>query len=100
MTTPVEKGRSPLDLIAEAGRLALADAGAPGLAAKIDTLAMLRLFSATSHRFATKLATSPNLPKSVAQRLGIDAAHHLYTWHGGTLRWEERRVGKTWGRTR
>src|SRR3546814_1197873 len=85
MTTPVEKGRSPFDLIAEAGRLALADTGAPGMAAKIDTLAMLRLFADTSHRFATKLGTSTNPPKSVAKRLGIDAAHYLYTWNGGNM---------------
>ena len=85
MTTPVEQGRSPFDLIAEAGRLALADAGAPGLAARIDTLAMLRLFADTSHRFATKLGTSTNPPKSVAKRLGIDASRDLYTWNGGNM---------------
>src|SRR3546814_4567662 len=69
MTTPVEKGRSPFDLIAEAGRLALADAGAPGLAAKIDTLAMLRLFADTSHRFATKLGTRSEEHTSELQSL-------------------------------
>src|SRR3546814_16956729 len=55
------------------------------MAAKIDTLAMLRLFADTSHRFATKLGTSANPPKSVAKRLGIDAAHYLYTWSGGNM---------------
>ncbi len=84
-TTPVERGRSPFDLIAEAGRLALADAGAPGLADRIDTVAMLRLFSDTSHRFATKLGSSTNPPKSVAQRLGIDAGRYIYTWNGGNM---------------
>src|SRR3546814_11072264 len=74
MTTPVEKGRSPFDLIAEAGRLALAHAGAPGLAAKIDTLAMLRLFADTSHRFAPNLGTSAHPPKRLAERPGPDPA--------------------------
>jgi acetyl-CoA C-acetyltransferase len=46
LTTPIAAGRSPFDLIAEAGRLALADAGAAGLAGAIDTVAMLWLFSA------------------------------------------------------
>jgi hypothetical protein len=47
LTTPVEARRSPMDLIAQAGRQALADAGAPGLAGAIDTVAVLRLFSDT-----------------------------------------------------
>src|SRR3546814_19036128 len=37
MNTPVEKGRSPLALLAPAGRLAPADAGAPAHAAKNPT---------------------------------------------------------------
>ncbi len=85
LSTPVEAGRSPFDLVAGAGRLALADAVAPGLVAAIDTVAMLRLFSDTSHRFATRLGTSTNPPKSVATRLGIKAARHLYTWNGGNM---------------
>src|SRR3546814_12078047 len=78
MTTPVEKGSSPFDLIAEAGRLALADAGAPGLAAKLDTLAMLRLFAATSPRFARYLGTSATTSKSVEKAAGQRAAPHLH----------------------
>src|SRR5215470_8842587 len=78
LATPAERGRSPFDLIAQAARLALADAGAPGLAGAIDTVATLRLFSDTSHRFATKLGTSTNPPKSVAGRLGIRAARYIY----------------------
>lgn len=85
LATPVERGRSPFDLIAEAGRLALADAAAPGLAQAIDTVAMLRLFSDTSHRFATKLGTSRNPPKSVARRLGLSPARCVYTWNGGNM---------------
>jgi acetyl-CoA C-acetyltransferase len=85
LSTPVEAGRSPLDLMAEAGAAALADAGAPGLLECIDTVATLRLFSDTSHRFATKLGNSTNPPKSVANRLGIHAARHIYTWNGGNM---------------
>ena len=69
LTTPIEAGRSPFDLMAQAAKLALADAGAPGLLEAIDTVAALRLFSDTSHRFATRLSSSTNPPKSVADRL-------------------------------
>lgn len=85
LTTPIEQGRSPFDLIAQAARLALEDAGAPGLAQAIDTVAMLRLFADTSHRFATKLGSSSNPPMSVARRLGLAPARCIYTWNGGNM---------------
>jgi acetyl-CoA C-acetyltransferase len=85
LTTPVEAARSPYDLIAEAGRRALNDAGPHGLVEAIDTVAMLRLFSDTSHRFRTKLGASSNPPKSIARRLGIAARRHIYTWNGGNM---------------
>ena len=85
MNSPIEKGRSPFDIAAEAGRLALADTGVADFASSIDTLAMIRLFSDTSHRFATKLGTSRNPPRSVAERLGIKAARHIYSWNGGNM---------------
>jgi acetyl-CoA C-acetyltransferase len=85
LTTPIEAGRSPFHLMAQAAKLALADAGAPGLLKAIDTVATLRLFSDTSHRFATRLGSSANPPKSVADRLGIRAARYIYTWNGGNM---------------
>lgn len=83
--TPIEAGRSPWDLTAAASRLALADAVAPGLPAAIDTVAMIRLFSDTSHRFATRLGTSTNPPASLARRLGLQASRLVYTWSGGNM---------------
>jgi len=85
LTTPIEAGRSPFDLMAQAAKIALADAGAPGLLKAIDTVAALRLFSDTSHRFATKLGSSANTPKSVADRLCLRAARYIYTWNGGNM---------------
>lgn len=85
LVTPIEAARSPFDLIAQAGRLALDDAGASELAKVIDTVAMLRLFSDTSHRFRTRLGTSSNPPKSVARRLGIHAGRYIYSWNGGNM---------------
>ena len=76
-TTPIEVGRSPFDLISQAAKIALADTGASGVRESIDTVAVVRLFSDTSHRFATKLGSSTNPPKSVADRLGIQAARYI-----------------------
>ena len=83
--TPVSVGRSPYELIAQASRLALQDTGAAGIAAAIDTVAMIRGFADTSPRFATQLGTSANPPRSVAQRLGLNAARHIYSYSGGNM---------------
>lgn len=85
LDTPIERGRSPYDLIAEAGRLALEDAGSRQLAGAIDTIAMLRSYKDTSHRFETRLGGSTNPPKSIARRLGLSPGRHLYTWNGGNM---------------
>src|ERR1700730_4422918 len=85
LTTPVEQGRSPFDLIAQAGGLALADAGAAAIAEATDTDPILRLFARTPRRFATKLGSSTNPPKSVANRLGLNPARTIYTWNGGNM---------------
>ncbi len=82
---PPRSVRSPFDLIAEAGQIALDDTRANQLLESIDTVAMLRLFSDTSHRFRTKLGTSSNPPSSVARRLGIEAKRYIYTWNGGNM---------------
>jgi acetyl-CoA C-acetyltransferase len=89
LTTPIEQGRSPYDLIAQAARAALADSGgaaqASKLAATIDTVAMIRLFSDTSPRFATKLGRSSNPPASIAQRLTLKPSRLIYTYSGGNM---------------
>src|SRR3989304_1368541 len=85
LTPPFERGRSPYELIAQAGQLALADAGASGMAGAIDTVAMLRSYTDTSPRFATRLGTSRNPPKSIARRPGIEAGRYIYTWNGGNM---------------
>lgn len=85
LTTPAAQGRSPYDITAQAARLALADTGAAALADRIDSVAMLRFFADTSHRFDTKLGRSTNPPRSVTRRLGIAPAEHIYTWNGGNM---------------
>lgn len=83
--TPASSQRSPYGLIAQAARLALDDTGAAGIGAAIDTVAMIRSFADTSPRFATKLGTSANPPRSVARRLGLNAARHIYSYSGGNM---------------
>jgi acetyl-CoA C-acetyltransferase len=85
LDTPAEAGRSPYELIAQASRMALQDTGAAGMAEAIDTVAMIRSFADTSPRFATKLGTSANPPRSVARRLGLKAARHIYSHSGGNM---------------
>jgi len=65
LTTPIEAGRSPMDLIAQAGRRALADAGVAELGQAIDTVAVPRLFSDSLSRFQSRLGGSTNPPLSV-----------------------------------
>lgn len=85
LTTPATDARSPLDLIAQAGRKALDDAGAPGLSGIIDAVAMLRMFADAAPRFSTSFGRSTNPPKSIANRLGLDPARCIYTWNGGNM---------------
>jgi len=85
LDTPAGAARSPYSLIAQAARLALQDCAAPGMAEAIDTVAMIRSFADTSPRFATKLGTSTNPPRSVAQRLGLNAARYIYSHSGGNM---------------
>jgi acetyl-CoA C-acetyltransferase len=85
-STPAGDARSPYDLIARAARAALQDCAAPGIAAAIDTVAMVRLFADTSHRFAHGFGASTNPPRSVVQRLALpNAARQVYTWAGGNM---------------
>lgn len=85
LDTPFDRARSPYDLMAQAGRAALADTGAPAMAGAIDAVAVLRSYADTSHRFATRLGGSDNPPASVARRLDIAASRHIYTWNGGNM---------------
>ena len=84
-TTPALEARSPYDLIAQASRIALDDTGAAGVGAVIDTVAMIRSFADTSWRFATRLGSSSNPPRSIANRLGLAPGRYIYTWPGGNM---------------
>lgn len=85
MTTPAALGRSPYEITAQAATLALQDTLTPALKQVIDSVAMLRFFADTSHRFDTQLGRSQNPPRSVTKRMGINPGEHIYTWNGGNM---------------
>ena len=60
--TPIETARSPYDLIAQSAQLAIKDTGCSAILQSIDTIAVLRSYADTSHRFATKLGGSVIVP--------------------------------------
>jgi len=61
---------SPVALAAKAAAAALADAGAPNLAAEIDVIAAIRQFEISGPNARPPFGASNNLPRSVGQRIG------------------------------
>ena len=82
-----ERARAPMDLTADAARLAVEDTGAgSALLAALDTIVMIRSFSDTSWRFASPFGRYANPPRSLANRLGAtSAARLIYTHPGGNM---------------
>ncbi len=78
---------SPMDLTTDAAHLAAADTGAgKALLEALDTVVMIRSFSDTSWRFASPFGRYGNPPRSLANRLGANAARRLiYTYAGGNM---------------
>jgi acetyl-CoA C-acetyltransferase len=83
---PMRAG-SPMELTAEASRLAAEDSGAgQALLNDLDTVVVLRSFSDTSWRFACPFGRYANPPKSLAARLDAGAVRrHIYTYPGGNM---------------
>lgn len=86
-TPAPEQMLSPVEIAAIAARRALADSGASmGLAAHIDTLAVVRLFEHSapdSAMWPSPFGSSNNVPRSVAKRLGLNPRHAIYAEVGG-----------------
>ena len=79
--------RSPMDLAADAARLAAEDTSAgTALLAALDAVVVIRSFSDTSWRFASPFGRYANPPRSLANRLGAANARRLiYTHPGGNM---------------
>jgi len=74
---------SPLSLMAGASKAALADTGAPGIAAAIDTVAVVRIFEDSVGRAAHPHGHNTNLPGTLARETGTSPARLIYETVGG-----------------
>lgn len=74
---------SPLSLMTEASKAAFADTAAPGIAAAIDTLAVVRIFEDSVGRAAHPHGHNTNLPGTLARDTGIRPARLIYETVGG-----------------
>ncbi|MRK00890.1 acetyl-CoA acetyltransferase [Aeromicrobium sp. S22] len=80
---PDYRGLSAVGLAAEAARNALADAGAPDLAAAIDTLAAIRQFEISTPIGFAPLGRSANVARSIARDIGADPDRAILEVAGG-----------------
>ncbi len=95
------KAMAAIDLTAQAVRLAAEDCGGgQALLGSLDTIVQLRSFSDTSWRFRSPFGGPKNPPKSLANRLGAEAAKRLvYTHPGGNMpQWSINRLSEMVGR--
>jgi len=74
---------SPVALASKAAEAALADAGAPGLAAHIDLIAAIRQFEVSGPGARPPFGASNNFPRSVGRRIGADPARAVLEIVGG-----------------
>jgi len=82
---PGYRGRSPVDLAADAAREALADTGADqaAVAAAVEVVAGVRQFENSTPGARAPLGRSDNYPRSVAGRVGADPARAVLEVAGG-----------------
>lgn len=74
---------SPLSLMTEASKAALADTRAPGIAADIDTIAAVRIFEDSVGRASHPHGHNTNLPGTLARETGTVPARLIYETVGG-----------------
>ena len=74
---------SPVALAAKAAAAALSDAGAPGLAGHIDTIAAIRQFEVSGPNARPPFGASDNFARSVGRRIGADPARAILETVGG-----------------
>jgi acetyl-CoA C-acetyltransferase len=76
-------GLSPMEMLAEVARRAIADSGGAGVAAALDTIAVVRLFADSAPAFASPFGTQNNLPHAIARRIGASPRALVYGPVGG-----------------
>lgn len=80
---PDYKALSPVALAAAAAEAAIADAGAPGIAARIDVIAAIRQFEISGPGAKPPFGASDNFPRSVGKRVGADPKRAIWETVGG-----------------
>src|SRR5207244_9701077 len=82
---PGYRGRSPVDLAADAAREALADTGAnqAAVAAAVEVVAGVRQFENSTPGARAPLGRSDNYPRSVAGRIAASPARAVLEVSGG-----------------
>ena len=79
---------SALDLMAAAATGACEDTGAKGVIKALDGIAVTRSSADSAPHYGNPFGVFPNLPKSLANRLGAAPRHHWYSQVGGnTPQW-------------
>ncbi len=77
------RGLSPVEITAEAARIALADAGITQAGQGVDALYAIRTFEDSVPMLAFPFGQSNNFPQSVARRLGIETDRAVWAVSGG-----------------
>lgn len=85
VSRPETGDQSPMNLAGQAAQRAIEDCGASGIAAAIDTVAVVRLFSDSPGSWNADHGSSDNPPESVARAVGATPAHRIYTPIGGNV---------------
>ena len=73
----------PMHLAAQASAAAIADTGGSDVAAAIDTIAVVKIFSDSAKMWACPFGGSDNPPQSVAAAIGASPKHRVYSVTGG-----------------
>ena len=74
---------SPMEIASTAARIAIAESAGRGVAATIDTIAVVKIFSDSTKLWANAFGRSNNPPQSIAARIGATPSHRVYTEVGG-----------------
>lgn len=82
LDSPHYRALSPVDITAEAAKLALADAGSIPLEA-FGLVMTTRTFEDSTPVLAFPFGRSNNFPRSVCQRLGLEPEHTVWATSGG-----------------
>ena len=74
---------SPMAIASRAAAAALADCQASNVAAQIDTIAVVKIFSDSTKIWASEQGRSNNPPQSIARSIGANPKHRIYSEAGG-----------------